>query len=148
MKNGFICVTVTGYNLSWGNQGEENLKQVATPTIKIRETVNVCMPTTTPGYSDHFCMRANNYTRLPRPLLHACQLLRLAWDPKSGNSAVHNGYVFPYKDNLLKTYPWINLIYSIPMSQPDLQKTSLILSSQMTHYCIKLTTELTTISNF
>lgn len=114
------------------------MKQVATPTIKIRETVNVCMPTTTPGYPDHSCMPGSYYTRLLRP----------AWDPKSGNSAAHNGYVFPYKDNLLKTDPWINLIYNIPMSQPDLQKTSLILSSQMTHYCIKLTTELTVISNF
>lgn len=96
---------------------------------QVTQTTPACVQATTPDYPDHSCVHASYYTRLLRP----------AWDPKSGNSAAHNGYVFPYKDNLLKTYH---------MSQPDLQKTSLILSSQMTHYCVKLTTELTVISNF
>lgn len=112
---------------------------------QVTQTTPACVPDTTPGYPDHSCLRASYYTRLSRPLLLACQLLRqvtqttlacilattlgfsdhscTAWGPNSGNSAAHNGYVFPYKDNLLKIYPWIKLIYNTPIGQADLQHT-------------------------
>lgn len=66
---------------------------------QVTQTTPACMPATTLGFSDH------SWT---------------AWNPNAGNSAAHKGYVFPYKDNLPKAYPWVNLIYNIPMGQPDL----------------------------